>query len=439
MKKNKDKKVNKEKSFKFSLMNILGNNRVLMVLSILIAFGLWIWIAIEKSPEVEQVITGVPVQINLSNSIPEQLNLQIFGKTNYTVDVTVKGKKYILSNLNTDDLVVEANVNYVDSPGIKTLQLRVSPKNESTDFNISSVSETYIEVFFDTYKEIEMPLNGEILHSISSIVPEGCIKGDLVLSTGKVTVSGPATEINRITSVKATAAVDEILTKTTTFDPKIELVTNDGTPLEYSSINTEEKNITMTVPVLKVVTLPTAVEFKNVPAYFVSNPLPVTVSPSSVSVAIPVEAIETTKSFVVGTVDFAEISNTRETFNVNASSINSFKITDPTVKQFKIKVNASSFETKTLTVPASSVVVKNSRNDFTVRVDSGKDIAVTLVGPKEELDKFTASNIVIELDTADKTISADTKILPGRVIISDTDRCWAVGKYDIRITATPIK
>lgn len=120
MKRNKETNKTKRR-FKLSLMRILGNNRILMALSVIFAFALWMWVAIEKSPEVQTVITGVPIKIDLKNTIPEQLGLQIFGETNYTVDVTVTGKKYILSSLKADDISVEANVNYVDSPGIKTL------------------------------------------------------------------------------------------------------------------------------------------------------------------------------------------------------------------------------------------------------------------------------------------------------------------------------
>lgn len=438
MKKNNENKNGKEK-FELSLMSLLTNNRVLMVLSIVIAFVLWMWVAVEKSPEVQKVITNVPVQIDLTNSIPEQLNLQIFGETQYNVDVTVTGKKYVLSNLDKDDIIVEANTNYVDSPGTKTLQLRISPKNESGDFDISSVSATYIEVFFDTYKEIEMPLTSDIVSSLDSIVEKDCLMGDIVLSKGTVMVSGPATEINRITSVKAVANVDSVLTKTTTFDPRIELVTGDGIPLDYSTVNFGENDITMTVPVLKVVTLPTSIEFKNVPPYFLSNPLPYSISPASVNVAIPIEAIETTKSFVVDTIDFADITNSYNTFNVEASSINSYKIMDTTIKRFKIKIDASDFSSKTITVPGSSIQLKNSRTDFKIDFDTDKNITINLIGPIAELNNITAENIIVELDTADKVISSDTKFLPGKVMIKGVDNCWAVGRVDIKITAVPIE
>ena len=432
MKNNKD--TNKSK---FSFSELVRDNRFIAVLSFVIAFVIWIWIAIEKSPEVQQVITDVPVQLNLENTIPEQLGLQIFGESEFNVDVTVKGKKYIVASLEKDDIQVVANINRVDSAGLWTLQLKVAPTDGSDDFTISSSSQTFVEVYFDKYKELEVALEGIVDTKLESYVPEDCLAGDIVLSKNTVLISGPASEINRITGVSATATIESVLEKTTTFDTKIVINTTDGIPLEYTSINAGDSNITMAVPVLKVVTLPTAVEFKNAPSYFINTPLKYTVYPSTVKVAIPVDAIDTTEHFIVDTIDFADISNSYNTFYVNSDSITSYKIMDENIKRFRISVNASDMSTKTMSVPSSAVKIKNDRDDFDVRLNSTKDITVTLVGPQADIDAITADNIRIEVDTADKTIINDTKVLQGKVIVSGDYNCWAIGKYDIKVAVKP--
>ena len=432
MKNNKD--TNKSK---FSFSELVRDNRFIAVLSFVIAFVIWIWIAIEKSPEVQQVITDVPVQLNLENTIPEQLGLQIFGESEFNVDVTVKGKKYIVASLEKDDIQVVANINRVDSAGLWTLQLKVAPTDGSDDFTISSSSQTFVEVYFDKYKELEVALEGIVDTKLESYVPEDCLAGDIVLSKNTVLISGPASEINRVTGVSATATIENVLEKTTTFDTKIVINTTDGIPLEYTSINAGDSNITMAVPVLKVVTLPTAVEFKNAPSYFINTPLKYTVYPSTVKVAIPVDAIDTTEHFIVDTIDFADISNSYNTFYVNSDSITSYKIMDENIKRFRISVNASDMSTKTMSVPSSAVKIKNDRDDFDVRLNSTKDITVTLVGPQADIDAITADNIRIEVDTADKTIVNDTKVLQGKVIVSGDYNCWAIGKYDIKVAVKP--
>lgn len=427
----------KKNKSKFSLEKLLNSNRFLVFLSFILASILWLWVAIDKSPEVQTVITNVPVKINLEDSIPQQLGLQIFGKSEFTVDVVVTGKKYILSSLSADDIHIEANTNYVNSAGTKTLQLKVVPSNNSDDFDIINVSSTHIEVFFDTYKEAEFSLTGNVATTLDSIVPEECIMGDLVFSRNSVTISGPTTEVNRIIGVQATVNVNEVIEKTTTFDPEVELVTNDGSALEYSKMSIDESEITMTVPVLKIVTLPTVVEFKNAPSYFIDNPLSYTVYPSKVKVAVPVDMLETTKNFVVDTIDFSDIGNSYNSFSVDVESINSYKIVDESVKRFRINVNASNFEHRTITIPASKITIKNNRSDFDVALSQDKDITVTVIGIPSELDKITPDNISIVIDTADKTITNDTTVLPGKVSVSGSNSCWAFGKYDIKVKVTP--
>lgn len=432
-----EKKTDK-KRLKFSLNDILENNRILLAISVIIAFAIWIWVAIEKSPEVQQVISNVPVKINLENTIPQQLGLQIFGETSFTVDVTVSGKKYIISTLTADDITVEANTNYVDSPGTKTLQLKLSATDNSDDFTIVSASSNYIEVYFDTYKEIELPLKGVIDTDLETIVPDGCILGDLVCSVTSVNVSGPATEINRIVEVTATASVDSVLEKTTTFDPSVTLVTNDGSQLEYSKINASD-SITMTAPVLKVVTLPTTVEFRNAPSYYINNPLSFSVSPSSLRVAIPVETVETTKAVVVDTIDFSDILNSYNTFNVDASTITSFKIMNDSVRNFRVTVNASGLSLRTFSVPASSITLSNNRDDFDVSLNQTRTITVTVIGREEDLEDLSVDDIKISVDTADKTISKSTTAVQGTVTIGDGSLCWAFGKYDIQVTVSAVE
>ena len=426
----------KNNKSKISFESLLNNNRFLLVLSLVIALAIWVWVAIDKSPEVQTVITNVPVKINLENSVPQQLGLQIFGKSEFSVDVTVTGKKYILSSLDADDIVIEANTNYVNSAGVKTLQLNVVPSENSGDFDIISLSSTHIDIFFDTYKEVELPLSSNVVTTLKTLVPDGCILGDVVFSKNTVTISGPTTEINRIVGVQATVNVNNILEKTTTFDPEVKLLTNDGSSLEYSKMAINESEITMTLPVLKVVSLPTVVEFKNAPSYFIENPLSYTVYPSKVKVAVPVDMIDTTKHFVVGTIDFADITNSSNAFNVNVESINSFKIVDESIRQFKVRINASNFDSKTITVPASAIKIKNNRSDYNVALNENKDITITVIGTTTALSNISIENISVVVDAVDKSITKDTTTMSATVTVND-DNCWAFGKYDIKVKVTP--
>lgn len=420
---------------KLSLTELLNDKRFNVAISIIIAFILWAWVAIEKSPETQRTITDVPVQINLENSVPEQLGLSVFGNSEFTVDVTVKGKKYVTSSLNADDIVVTANTNYVDGSGVKNLQLKVSQKDSNNDYEITSYSTNYIEVYFDTYKEVELPVVGNIETSLSSIVPDDCIVGDTVLSKNTVLISGPATEVNKIVSVIANITVDDVLEKTTTFDPAFKLETTDGSSLEYVKMETEENDITVTVPVLKEMTLPTVVEFRNAPSYFISNPLSYTVYPSSVKAAVPVDMVDSVTEFVVSTIDFADISSSINTFNIDVNQLNSaLKITDENLSGFTVKIDASEMASRTISIPFSNFTVAHTRDDYDVSISQDKDISVKIVGKESHIDSISAENLTIVVDTTEQEITDSTTTLSGHVAVMGDYPCWAVGKYDIKVS-----
>lgn len=117
----------KNKNFSFS--SLFYNNRFVMTFSLATAVVIWLIVAIQFSPQDERVVKDVPVKINMSSNI-ETFDLQIFGISDFKVDVTVSGKRYIVAsnNLSAEDFVVTANTNYVDSAGKYSLKLDVKKK-----------------------------------------------------------------------------------------------------------------------------------------------------------------------------------------------------------------------------------------------------------------------------------------------------------------------
>lgn len=424
-------KKNKKDKVSSSLFN---DKRVLLAFSFVVAITLWLWIAIEKSPEVEHVVSNVSVHIETENSVPKQLGLEVFGPTDFMIDVTVKGEKYIVKSLKPEDIEVIASTNYVDSPGIKTLQLKVSPKDDNADFEIVSYSTNYIEVYFDTKMTIEMPVEGIIKQDLSTVVPSDCITGNILLSKDTVSLSGPTSEINKITNVQAIVDIYYVLERTETFDCYLDLVTSDGSIPQYVTFNNGDSLITVTVPVLKEVVLPTKIQFKNAPSYFINNPLSYSIYPSKVNVAIPIDMIDSTEYYVVDTIDYCNISSSNNTFIIENKSINpSFKILDDNLKSFTVKVDTSRVVSKTFTVSSSNISINNNNDDYIVDLDNNKDIVVRIIGNESDIQKITSENLSIIVDTEGQEIQNDTTVLKGRVLINGNYPCWSYGYYDVNV------
>lgn len=423
-----------EKSVSGVFRNLIYNNKIAMLFSLILAFGIWIWVAIEKSPVVEITVSAVPVKIDMENSVPAQLHLQTFGQTEFYVDVTVTGKRFVVSALTPEDLTVTAQTNYVDSAGTKSLQLKATA-NDSRDYEIQRISQNYIDVYFDTYKEAEFAIEPRILAPDDKTVVDGCILGSVLFSKNTVVVSGPSAEVNKVTGVIAETSVSAPLSATTTVQPEIKLQTDGQETLSYVELNTGESTVTMTMPVLKKVVLPTSVTFKNAPGGYLNSDVPVTVSPSQIEAAVPIEKVGELKSISVGTVDFAELDSGYNTFNFNASDITEYTVVDSSAR-FRVTVNMTGTVTASFSVSAQNIAVTAQKDGFHSSVLTRGIENIRVIGTAEEIAALTNDMLYAEVDLSDAEITEGEQTVKARIVIKGSSKAWASGTYTVRIQTT---
>lgn len=418
-----------------SLKELLENNKFVFVFSLIIAIGLWFWVNIEKSPVVKTVITSVPVQIETENSIPSQLGLQIFGNKEYTVDVTVTGKKFIVSTIKDEDIRVIAQTNYVDSAGNKTLTLRAT-NNSGKDFEISSLSSNTISVYFDTLKESDFAIDPYVESTLDKKVIDDCIMGAPILSRSTVTVSGPTTEVNKITGVTAKYVLNEVLSATKTVTPELILEGASLSELSNTTVELADTTITMTIPLLKEVVLPTAVSFKNAPADYLngSDNFSYTVSPSSIKVGVPVEKLEDTKEIIVGTIDFSDLDIGRYSTTFGPITNKEYSVSDG-AKSFRVSVNMSNVTSSVVTVPASNIAITKQHDGYSSKVNSQQINSVTIIGPASALDTLTGDNVFAEIDLTNVDINEGVTTVPVKITVNGYTSCWAHGEYSVNISS----
>lgn len=423
-----------EKSASGVFRNLIYNNKLAMLFSLILAFGIWIWVAIEKSPVVEITVSAVPVKIDMENSVPAQLHLQTFGQTEFYVDVTVTGKRFVVSALTPEDLTVTAQTNYVDSAGTKSLQLKATA-NDSRDYEIQRISQNYIDVYFDTYKEAEFAVEPRILAPDDKTVVDGCILGSVLFSKNTVVVSGPSAEVNKVTGVIAETSVSAPLSATTTVQPEIKLQTDGQETLSYVELNTGESTVTMTMPVLKKVVLPTSVTFKNAPGGYLNGDVPVTVSPSQIEAAVPIEKVGELKSISVGTVDFAELDSGYNTFNFKASDITEYTVVDSSAR-FRVTVNMTGTVTASFSVSAQNIAVTAQKDGFHSAVLTRGIENIRVIGTAEEIAALTNDMLYAEVDLSDAEITEGEQTVKARIVIKGSSKAWASGTYTVRIQTT---
>lgn len=418
---------------KLSLRQLFSNTKFLVVFSILVAFIFWIVVALEYAPVIENEIKDIPVKIDMNNSVPDKLGLQIFGQSDYTINVTVRGNRYIVGGdlLTADDFEATAQTAYVDSAGKHSLVVKVTAKDANADYEIISKSTDYIEVYFDKYAEKEVEVTPRIISELDDYTADDYMfdKADIIYETKTVKVSGAQTEVNSITAAYADIPIEKKLTQSETIDASVVLSNGSDLDSKYVKINGESRlTVPVTLPVYKMQTSAVSVSFKNTPSDYINSPLLYSISPSRVRVAVLQNGSDTTNSLEIGTIDFANITPSNGSFTFLASNVKTAKFLDGTTS-FSVEVNTDGLSTKKIEPNINSIMITGGSGVSAGNVDLSSIGSVTVVGTQTALASVNANMLEVNINLTNIKLEEGENTVPVTVTLKNSKNCWVSGSY----------
>lgn len=418
---------------KLSLRQLFSNTKFLVVFSILVAFIFWIVVALEYAPVIENEIKDIPVKIDMNNSVPDKLGLQIFGQSDYTINVTVRGNRYIVGGdlLTADDFEATAQTAYVDSAGKHSLVVKVTAKDANADYEIISKSTDYIEVYFDKNAEKEVEVTPRIISELDDYTADDYMfdKADIIYETKTVKVSGAQTEVNSITAAYADIPIEKKLTQSETIDASVVLSNGSDLDSKYVKINGESRlTVPVTLPVYKMQTSAVSVSFKNTPSDYINSPLLYSISPSRVRVAVLQNGSDTTNSLEIGTIDFANITPSNGSFTFIASNVKTAKFLDGTTS-FNVEVNTDGLSTKKLEPNINSIMITGGSGVSAGNVDLSSIGSVTVVGTQTALASVNANMLEVNINLTNIKLEEGENTVPVTVTLKNSKNCWVSGSY----------
>lgn len=414
---------------KSKINELFNNDKFVFVFSLLVAVVVWLVVVINVSPATTRVIQGVKVVID--TTVPAQFGLEVFGQSEFEVDVTVSGKKYQISPaaVSKEDIVVTAQTTNVDSAGKRTLVLKAEPASGSSDYKIKSISTKTIEVYFDISKTVQMVIEPQVIADGFPIVDEGYTCGDINLSETAVTITGPSTEVNNIEKVVAKLVLSEALSSNKSADAQIlALDGNNKSSFQYLTMSIDK--VVLTIPVLQVKKLDTNVTFKNAPDNYVITPLKYTVSPKQDLFNISVDEYEKTADFSVGTIDFKNLSPSNHVFTFDTEGLPLAE--DSKTDTFTVNIDMTGISQEYITASSGKVKVNNPKK-ISYKV-SGLNKSVVVVGAENDLSSITEDDITIEVDLSELEITKGQSVSVPAVVGVKSASCWVYGTYTVEVS-----
>lgn len=150
----------KRRKSKFSLRKLIYNDKYLIVLSVIAAVVIWIATSINLSPETTKSVT-VPVTVDFSGTLAEQLGIQYFDSTDITVDVTISCQRYLARDITADDISASLRTDTVTSAGYQSVQILVSTRG-TDEFSIESYYPLLLQGFMMFIRNKASPCSSNI-------------------------------------------------------------------------------------------------------------------------------------------------------------------------------------------------------------------------------------------------------------------------------------
>lgn len=407
---------------------ILQNNYVLLIIAVVISLGIWIYMSMNSSSDNSDTtvtLNDVPIQIEISDSA-KKLGLQVFLNNDAKANVTVSGMRTMLGQITEADLVVTAATNSISTTGNHNLPVSATKANPSSNFQITSCTPSSIDVVVDYLKESEFDIQDEISYTVKDDY-----YGSFSFSHKKVSISGPQTEVLKIKKVAAKAEVKGELTENKDIKAEIVLYDEGGNVLPKDLLKLSSNTVDVSIEVSPEKTVKLNPVFKNKPTGLNLTSDMIQIKPSEIMIAGPQAALDNINTVNLEAIDFSKLNNTKvelkdlgidvpkscKNITDTSSAVVTLDLRGMTSKQFDVE----------------NFTVEGLPSDYNCEVTS-KNVTVSVIGPKDEIDSLKAEDIVAAVDASDSKGKAGSVELPVKFKLGKATSCWAFGDYKANVT-----
>lgn len=406
----------------------MKNKLPAILLSFVVALGLWLYVISTVSPESEQTYTGIPVIFENESALMDR-DLMVVSGQNSTVSVRLNGNRIDLDQLNASNLSASVDLSNITEPGHYEREYRVSYPSGMNSVSVVKRVTATVSLDVAEYATKEVPVR---------LVYSGALKSGLVLDEDKttmsaetVTVAGPKDEVDQISH--AGLEIDRTnLNATLTGDYVYTLMNENNEPVDVPHVQTDVGEIHLVLPVEHIKEVELQVELVDGGGATAAN-TKCTVEPSTITISGSEEALADIDSWTVATVNLGDVDLTEgytKELEIKLPDNLTNRSNSATVK---VEVDLWGLTVKTLTLTKNQIQVENAPKGMDTNIFT-QTLDVIIRGPAAELTNLTAQNIVAVVDLTDAEAGTYTK--PLSFTINGAQLAGVYGKYSVTVGLT---
>lgn len=230
----------------------MGKNKLYSVLlSVIIAFGLWLYVVNNVSQETEATFFNIPVTFEREGALDEQ-NLIITGQSAQTVSLKLSGARSDLNKVNAGNITVTVDLSAVDGPGERIpLNYSISFPGDvaSNAFVVETRNPSHIYVDVDSRRTKEVPVTVQWTGSRSGIHVYDT--ENATLDYTMVTVSGPAEVVDQINHAMILVDLTD-RTESISESYRYTLCDMNGNPVDAGQITTNVEEVRLELKIRRI-------------------------------------------------------------------------------------------------------------------------------------------------------------------------------------------
>lgn len=403
-----------------------NNKLVSILLSIAIAFGLWLYVITTVSPGYTDTIHDIRVSFEGETLLNERGFMITNGLDAY-VDLTLSGNRSDYIKLSPENITIKVDLTKIYDPGIKQLDYEIIypgdvPTNAFTEEN-KYPDKVTITVEKKQTKPVEVRVN------FAGNAKDGFIADieNRILDYPTINVTGPSSVVEQIDHARIDIDLTD-MTESISESYRYTLCDQEGNPVDVAMITTDVAEVHLDVKIQRLKEIPLKLNVTYGGGATEIN-TDIKIDPETIRVSGSELLLEDLNEIILGSIDLSTLeTNTTQTYTISLPEgvTNLSERTEVTVEIKFVGLTVREFDVTRIEV---------------INVPEGMDyellnevVKVKLRGPTGAISQLKPENIVLTVDLSGKEIGSFT-VKPALVIEGDQYAAiGAVGSYSVSIT-----
>lgn len=402
------------------MKKILFHNIGLKITTFMCAFVFWQIITGVADPIVTETYRDIPVMVKNEEVITNQGKVYQIIDGN-TITVVLKGKTSILRQIKKEDINAIADFESIELSSLVPIQIIVEGFDKAQIE--ASASPNNLKVDIEDSASKKLPITASAVGQVS----EGFVLGEMEVQRDSVTISGPASVVDKITKVEARINVSDI-DGDVEIDSELVYYDENNLTIEQTLLSNElSEAVEVKVKIYPIKTL--ILEFGTEGEPKENHEIvEIIAEPKEIIVYGEKEILDKFDKFSVdcSALDVSGLAGkVEEVIDLLEYIPEGLSLLDETNSLVAVTVQIDEYGTKTLEVPVQSITVHNNPQDLTMEYNAITNVSLTFTGKDDTLEELNVEDVRLSIDLSgcDKagtyTVSVEVVTIAGCNLIKN--------------------